>query len=145
MFSFFNIYCIISFWKQLRILTDPNYHTYAKEYLKTIYIQVHIVQPSLIVIHWSCLAHISTLPSKMATNLTHSEIEEKLILKEIAKLLTSRRRLWFLEECLRINLTPNTLKVLPPNRGASLSNNFFWLELYPKHHIHSTCKIKTKA
>ena len=58
----------------------------------------------------------------MATNLTHSEIEEKLILKEITKLLTSRRRLWFLEECLRINLTPNTLKVLPPNRGASLSN-----------------------
>ena len=58
----------------------------------------------------------------MATNLTHLEIEEKLILKEIAKLLTSRRRLWFLSECLRNNLTPNTLKVLPPNRNASFSD-----------------------
>ena len=35
----------------------------------------------------------------LAWGLVHLEIEEKLILKEIAKLLTSRRRLWFLSEC----------------------------------------------
>ena len=108
--------------KQLRIFIDPNKYTSAKkifeDYLHT---SSHITKIQ-IVTYRSYLSSYFHTTNIMATNITHSETQEKYILKEITKFLTSSNRLWFLSECLRLNLTPSTLKVQPPHKDGGLSN-----------------------
>ena len=108
--------------KQLRVFIDPNKYISAKKIFEDyLYTSSHNTKIQ-IVTYRSYLSSYFHTNNIMATNITHSETQEKYILKEITKLLTSSNRLWFLSECLRLNLTPSTLKVQPPHKDGGLSN-----------------------